>query len=79
VWLLSRFAKSGWKILDTHMGSGSIAIACHNAGLDLTACEIDKVYFDKAMLRINNHIQQSELFEKNELFVERPLFEEDLN
>ena len=78
-WILSRFAKSGWKILDTHMGSGSIAIACHNAGFDLTACEIDKVYFDKAMLRINKHIQQAELFDKHELFIERPLFEEDLN
>jgi site-specific DNA-methyltransferase (adenine-specific) len=76
-WLLSRYAKKGWKILDTHMGSGSIAIACHNAGFDLTACEINKFYFDKAMERINKHIQQKELFDKKELFQERPLFEED--
>lgn len=76
-WLLSRYAKKGWKILDTHMGSGSIAIACHNAGFDLTACEIDKVYFDKATERINKHIQQKTLFDNKELFQERSLFEEE--
>jgi site-specific DNA-methyltransferase (adenine-specific) len=75
-WLLSRYCKPGWKILDTHMGSGSIAIACHNAGLDLTACEIDKVYFDKAVKRINEHISQKELFNNKELFASRTLFDE---
>jgi site-specific DNA-methyltransferase (adenine-specific) len=63
-WLLSRYAKPGWKILDTHAGSCSIAIACRNAGVDLTACEINKFYFDKAMERISKHLQQQELFEK---------------
>jgi site-specific DNA-methyltransferase (adenine-specific) len=50
------------KILDTHLGSGSIAIACHDYGFDLTACELDKEYFDKAMQRINNHVAQQKLF-----------------
>ncbi len=50
------------KILDTHLGSGSIAIACHDYGFDLTACELDKEYFDKAMERINNHMAQQKLF-----------------
>lgn len=57
-WLLMNYAKEGDKILDTHLGSGSIAIACHNLGYDLTACELDKEYFDKAIKRINNHTAQ---------------------
>lgn len=61
-WLLDKYAKQGDKILDTHLGSGSIAIACHDYGFDLTACELDKEYFDKAMQRINNHINQQNLF-----------------
>jgi site-specific DNA-methyltransferase (adenine-specific) len=50
------------KILDTHLGSGSIAIACHNLGFELTACELDKEYYDKAIERIKNHISQQRLF-----------------
>lgn len=61
-WILDKYAKEGDKILDTHLGSGSIAIACHDYGFDLTACELDKEYFDKAMLRIDNHIKQLKLF-----------------
>ena len=61
-WLLERYAKEGDKILDTHLGSGSIAIACHDYGYNLTACELDKEYFDKAMQRINNHVAQGKLF-----------------
>lgn len=61
-WLLDKYAKQGDKILDTHLGSGSIAIACHDYGFDLTACELDKEYFDKAMERINNHTAQMKLF-----------------
>ena len=59
---LDKYAKQGDKILDTHLGSGSIAIACHDYGFDLTACELDKEYFDKAMQRINNHVAQQKLF-----------------
>tara|TARA_R100000657_G_C4636868_1_gene83614 strand:+ start:117 stop:761 length:645 start_codon:yes stop_codon:yes gene_type:complete len=54
-WLLINYAKEGDKILDTHLGSGSIAIACHNLGFDLTACELDKEYFKAAMKRIKQH------------------------
>jgi len=48
----------GDKILDTHLGSGSIAIACLDYGFDLTVCELDPVYFEKTMHRINNHRNQ---------------------
>tara|TARA_R100000654_G_C2629211_1_gene119813 strand:+ start:42 stop:641 length:600 start_codon:yes stop_codon:yes gene_type:complete len=61
-WLLMRYAKEGDKILDTHLGSGSIAIACHNLGYDLTACELDKEYYDSAMKRIKQHQQQLTIF-----------------
>ena len=61
-WILDKYAKQGDKILDTHLGSGSIAIACHDYKYDLTACELDKEYFDKAMERINNHVAQQKLF-----------------
>ena len=61
-WILEKYAKQGDKILDTHLGSGSIAIACHDFKFDLTACELDKEYFDKAMERINNHMAQLKLF-----------------
>tara|TARA_R100000697_G_C5365754_1_gene175894 strand:- start:51 stop:647 length:597 start_codon:yes stop_codon:yes gene_type:complete len=61
-WLLMNYAKEGDKILDTHLGSGSIAIACHNLGYDLTACELDKEYFELAMKRINNHKAQIRMF-----------------
>ena len=60
--LLKEFAKKGDKILDTHLGSGSIAIACHDYGFDLTACELDKEYYDNAMQRIKNHTNQQNLF-----------------
>ena len=61
-WILDKYAKQGDKILDTHLGSGSIAIACHDYGFDLTACELDKEYFDQAIKRINNHMAQTKLF-----------------
>jgi site-specific DNA-methyltransferase (adenine-specific) len=61
-WLLHNYAKPGDKILDTHLGSGSIAIACHNMKYDLTACELDKEYYDAAISRINKHVAQLRLF-----------------
>jgi site-specific DNA-methyltransferase (adenine-specific) len=61
-WILDKYAKEGDKILDTHLGSGSIAIACHDYKFNLTACELDKEYYDKAMERINNHMAQQKLF-----------------
>lgn len=62
-WILDKYAKPGDKIIDTHLGSGSIAIACHDYGFELTACELDKEYFDKAIERIKNHTSQTKLFE----------------
>lgn len=61
-WLLHNYAKPGDKILDTHLGSGSIAIACHDYGFDLTACELDKEYFEAAMKRIDQYTAQTKLF-----------------
>jgi len=60
-WLLKNYANEGDKILDTHLGSGSIAIACHNLGFDLTGYELDKEYFDNAIKRIKNHQAQLRL------------------
>jgi site-specific DNA-methyltransferase (adenine-specific) len=57
-WLLMNYAKEGDKILDTHLGSGSIAIASHNLGYDLTACELDKEYYEASMKRLKEHTSQ---------------------
>jgi site-specific DNA-methyltransferase (adenine-specific) len=59
---LDKYAKNGDKILDTHLGSGSIAIACHDYKFELTACELDTEYYNKAIERINNHVAQQKLF-----------------
>ena len=61
-WLLMNYAKEGYKILDTHLGSGSIALACHNLGYDLTACELDKEYYYAAIKRIDQHKAQIRMF-----------------
>ena len=61
-WLLINYAKEGDKILDTHLGSGSIAIACHNLGYDLTACELDTDYYNAAIKRIEQLKSQQKLF-----------------
>lgn len=61
-WLLMNYAKEGDKILDTHLGSGSIAIACHNLGFDLEGYELDKEYFDAAKKRLEQHQAQKRLF-----------------
>lgn len=66
-WLLSSFAKKGWRILDTHLGSGSIAIACHKLGFSLTGIELDEHYFEAARGRIQSALQQVPLFYPNEL------------
>ena len=61
-WLLNKYAKQGDKILDTHLGSGSIAIACHDYGFELTACELDTEYYEAAKKRFLNHSAQTKLF-----------------
>lgn len=61
-WLLDKFAKPGDKILDTHLGSCSHAIACNNLGFELTACELDEDYFKASVERIKREAQQERLF-----------------
>jgi len=61
-WLLKNYAKEGDKILDTHLGSGSIAIACHDYKFDLVGCELDTDYYNAALKRFNNHKAQQVLF-----------------
>ena len=53
VWTLTKFAKPGWKILDTHLGSGSSRIAAYHLGFDFWGTEIDKKYFEAANLRFD--------------------------
>jgi len=66
-WLLSRYAKPGDHILDTHGGSGSICIACHDLGFDLTWMEKDADYYEAACKRYKNHAAQASLFDPVEL------------
>ena len=61
-WVLSKYAKKGDRILDTHLGSGSIAIACHDMGFDLDGWELDTDYYHKAVQRFDNHTKQIQLF-----------------
>ena len=61
-WLLQKYAKPGWRILDTHLGSGSIAIAAHDLGFDFDGYELDKEYYDNAMKRFRLHSRQRKLF-----------------
>lgn len=66
-WLLSRYAKPGDRILDTHGGSGSICIACYDLGYDLTWMELDEDYYKAAVARYKNHAAQATLFAPAEL------------
>ena len=61
-WLIDKFLNGGGRILDTHIGSGSIAIACHDYGVELTGCEIDEKYYQDTIKRIQNHVSQLKLF-----------------
>ena len=61
-WILMNYAKEGDKILDTHRGSASLDIACHNLGFDLVTCEIDKTYFAEGNERLEQHQQQLTMF-----------------
>ena len=61
-WILINYAKKGDKILDTHLGSGSSAIASYNYGFEFDGYEIDKEYFDNAVKRVKQHSKQQRLF-----------------
>ncbi len=61
-WLLHNYAKGGNKILDTHLGSGSSAIAAHRMGFDFVGCELDKDYYDAACKRFKEQTAQTQLF-----------------
>ena len=61
-WLLDKYAKQGWKILDTHLGSGSSAIAAHDMGYEFHGYELDKEYFEAASKRLKEHQKQLQLF-----------------
>ena len=61
-WLLKNYAKPGQKILDTHGGSMSIAIACDIEGFDLDICELDPDYFAAGKKRFENHLLQPRMF-----------------
>jgi len=61
-WLLTKYAKQGDKILDTHVGSASSLIACEDLGFSYVGFELDKNYYDSAMKRIENYLLQEKLF-----------------
>ena len=61
-WILKNYAKQGDKILDTHFGSLSIGIACHDLGFELTACELDKDYYEAGKKRLKQHQSQLTIF-----------------
>ena len=62
-WILTNYAKPGQTIFDSHMGSGSSAIACNNLGFEYVGCELDEDYYNAACERIAQHAQQQRLFE----------------
>lgn len=64
-WLLHNYAKPGQRILDTHLGSGSSAIAAHYFGVDFVGCELDKDYYEAACERFNNSTAQTTIFDND--------------
>lgn len=62
-WCLTHYAKQGFKILDTHLGSGSSRIAAHQLGYDFYGCEVDEKHFNESVIRFENYkIQQTLIF-----------------
>jgi site-specific DNA-methyltransferase (adenine-specific) len=61
-WILMNYAKEGDKIVDTHRGSASLDIACHNLGFDLVTCELDTDYFNDGNKRLKQHQNQLKMF-----------------
>jgi len=62
-WLLTNYAKQGDKILDTHLGSMSSVIACHNLGFEIVGSELDADYFEAGVERVKKAMSQQRLFE----------------
>lgn len=69
-WLLTQYAQEGWRILDTHLGSGSIAIACEKLGYSLLGIEIEPQYYEAARDRIENLQKQPTLFDQEDYLVD---------
>jgi site-specific DNA-methyltransferase (adenine-specific) len=61
-WLLDNYAASGQRVLDTHLGSGSSAIAANNRGVEFVGIEKDGAMFDAACRRIEDAQRQRQLF-----------------
>ena len=61
-WLLMKYAKEGWRILDTHLGSGSSRIAAYNLGFEFVGCEIEPTYFQLQEQRFAEHTAQERLW-----------------
>ena len=66
-WLLKNYAQPGWKIFDSHVGSGSSRIACYDMGFDFIGCENDPDYWQAQEDRFKNHIAQAGLFDTEEI------------
>jgi len=63
-WIYANYAKKGQRILDTHLGSGSNAIAAHYAGMEFVGCELDKDYFWASVERFKNATAQGDIFQE---------------
>jgi len=61
-WILAKYAKPEYKILDTHLGSGSSRIACEKAGLDFVGCDDDEEIYNLQEKRFKDHLVQGRLF-----------------
>ena len=70
-WILDKYAKADDKILDTHLGSMSVAIACHDYSFELTGCELDEEYYHKGIKRVQTHVAQQNLFLQNPPIVQQ--------
>lgn len=60
-WILNKYSNPGDKILDTHFGSGSLGLACHDYDLELIACDTDEIIFQKASKRIKDYVSQCKI------------------
>ncbi len=74
-WILKNYAKPDWKIFDSHVGSGSLRIACYDMGFDFEGCELDHNYWQAQEERFKNHVKtKKELFEKED--IQRLIYEQ---